>query len=191
MTDRPLRHAAVVARRRSGLTLLELMVSSVLAVLLMLALTALLQTVAAQRRAGDSPSRPAAQRLGELLRRDMLNARHIRLQPTGIQLAGLMGHASGTRVPTLRPATATYLVTDNGWLLRRETPLDETRPARVDLLWAGAQGIEVVVYDEPDEEPAPSSVPGMTRMPTHLQVTVRGADGQPVCREEIVHHMEY
>lgn len=187
-------------RQNSGLTLLELMVSSLLAAILMVTLLSLMRVIWAENARSDAAVRePSAQRLGELLRRDMLHARQIKIQPNTVSLAGFLAHDRRTRAPTLRPAVVTYRVVGDasGRLLREERHLDEVPPTSfVDVVWAGVRRIEITAFDDSRqpgmaERASSPPIPGMSSMPFQLLVVVRGADGNDLCREEILHHAQY
>jgi len=167
--------------------------------MLMLALVGMLRIVASeQAMVGATDTLPAQRRLADQLRRDLLNARHLQVQPQQLRLVGLIAQDASTRIPTLRPAEVTYRIaaggTGNRMLVRSEVPLDvPQRPVHSDVVWWGATGIEVTRFDSLDDSEDADEVPvsGLSAMPDHLLIVVRGPDDRLVVSEEIFHHTEY
>ena len=186
-------------RMPRAFTLIELLVSSLLAAMLMLAIVGLLRVTYAQGKAAELTLRrhPPTTLLIDQVRRDFANARHIEVQPQRVRLFGYIAQDRRTRRQTFRPAEVIYAIAPHRrgpTLVRQETQRSEFlgRRSRTDLLWFGAASIEVVRFDDPDDdastEDSATSPPGMTPMPARLLVAIYRPDGELLCSEELFHH---
>ena len=184
---------------KRAVTLIELLASSVLASLLMLALVGLLRTTAAQSRAARRmlAEHPATEILSDQIRRDFVNATHIEIRPNRVRLYGHMSQDWRTRRQTFRTAEVTYAVVSARraqTLVRQETQFSEFagQRSRLDVLWSGVAGLEVTRFDEADEELASEdsslAPPGMTPLPARLLVSIHQLEGEPLLTQDIFHH---
>ncbi len=146
-----------------GFTLLELLMATALAAMLMVGVLAVVASIA-------SPAHEAAQTRGQgvrgigqvvsdappvdawvaLLREDLAHARSVKAQPDGsLVLAGYTGLAGAGRERSHRPAVVTYSVKrieGRDWLVRRQVLLDVLSNQNVqnDLVAAGVSRFEVL-----------------------------------------------
>jgi len=189
-----------MANRNGGFTLVELLAASTLAVLLMTAVVSVLSMARTQSRAVDAirGARPSTNRLAEQLRRDFLNASHIRVTSSGVRLYGTMAQHWDGHLPTGRLAEVAYEIDGGGetsLLVRRETHLDDlgSHGTREEAIWQGAARLEVRLMQRAAGESGDGNlqaVPGMSPMPPRLNVWLRDAEGRSLFRETIFHHWE-
>jgi len=177
-------------------TLIELLAASLLAAMLMAVIVGLVRTTHAQSRAAQRAlaANPATSILTDQIRRDFVNARYWAVLPDQVRLSGYIAHDLRTRRQTFRRAEVTYAVVSNrqgSWLVREETQIDEVigRRSQRDVVWHGVAGLDVAALDNSQFEPAAGAAPpGMTPVPSHLTVEIRGQSGKTVMYEDIVHH---
>ena len=117
----PSRHRC--PHERKALTAVEVVCSTLLASMLMVAVLGVLRGIKAQETAlSDHKSIPEWQRsLDSVLQQDLSNARSYELLPGGLRLQGHLGRDPGTGVATWQPATVDYAVADlaeRQWLVR-------------------------------------------------------------------------
>ncbi|MFZ5828656.1 MAG: PulJ/GspJ family protein [Planctomycetota bacterium] len=184
----------------SGFTLLEVIVASILAGMLMVALVGLLRGFAQQRRYAETLTKlhPPAGLLVSQMRRDLLSARAWQVVPGGLRFIGTMGSGFGPGAPVGRLAEVHYrIVADDAGprLLRSELPLGEAagRGPRDELLWSGAAAVELVVLQDSAETSRTASavqVPGMQPMPPQVRCVVRGVEGSTIADFIVLHHWE-
>ena len=184
-------------RCRGGFTLVEFLVASLLAVILMATLTGLLnaiwrQSKAAHRAASDYP---ATWLLEEQIRRDLANARYFELVPRGVRLGGFLTTGSPSGEPTFRHATVSYEVvssSSNSRLVRVEQPMGSAvSPPRVELLWVGASAVNLIPLVEPlqsERTRVSTKYRDMAALPQDLLFVVREGRGGVVCSARITSH---
>lgn len=130
---------------RLGLTAIEVLASTVLASLLMVAVLGVLRGLRAQEAALDLrlPVESWQSTLNSVLQQDLENSRTYELRDTALILNGLGGRDSTTGAAIWQPAVIAYAVVTDGersWLVRREAPANG-EPARQELMLAGVTEI--------------------------------------------------
>lgn len=116
-------------RRRSGLTLLELLAALVLASVMMAGVVGVLKSMNLKaRQVAELDVKPDwHRRFVALITHDLRNARRINVDETSITLTGYMGRDFGSGQATHRPTQVRYFIRqtdEHAWLLRREEHID-------------------------------------------------------------------
>ncbi len=174
---------------RRGLTLIELLVSALLAALMLTALTSVVWSSARdlQRLRRQSVQRFPSTQLVDMMRTDFTNSRGMLVDPRGITLHGFLGADPSTHQPLLTPGRVRYEVVpagNHGLLVR--TGSDSREP-----IWFGCSSVQIESLDQVGGEdrllPSPESG-GLPPVPTRFRVTIRGIQGQVIWQEMIRHH---
>lgn len=168
-------------------TLIELVATTALAALLMIACVAVLRSVELPQPGSADNDAPT---VAALIRWDIAQATHWHQEDAGLLLVGF-GHIDpATLAPTQRPAAVRYeltIVGDNRWLSRTQTPLDAGGGADRQLLSTRIAGLRLAditpsadaVTDDPFGDDVPGdttmfrSLVGVTPLPTALRVTLQ------------------
>ena len=114
---------------RRGFTLIEILATTALAALLLLAGFRAIASLGRARAAlaAQEARRTYAPEVVDLLRLDLSNARYMKARAGELTLTGYCGLDATTLEPTHRPATVRYHLARAGgrsWLLREQTDLD-------------------------------------------------------------------
>jgi len=183
------------------MTLIELVLATTLATMLMVAVLGVLNSLSRQRNVLFSRREPDTWRrlLADELRRDVLNSRRLAVGPTELRLVGYAGRENSSRRATHRPTEISYQVFSVGeesWLVRRETHLDELSNdnRQAELVCGDVGGIDVVQI-ESDGTALPlagsraGTASGLRRIPSQLTIRLLDASKTTVVFEErIVTH---
>jgi Tfp pilus assembly protein PilV len=166
------------ARHRTGMTLIELVVSALLTAIMMVVLTNILWSANRESRAlmqtesaGASPKI-----LIDTLRRDLINARGMTQGNGVLTLAGFLGPGQ-----TFGATTYTTTVSGNRSTLRRNGQ----------LMWMDVGVFSITplsFHDADDSRPPLDGNGGLPEMPSIIQVTLTHADGGLLWSERIHHH---
>ncbi len=135
---------------RQGLTAVEVVASTLLASMLMVAMIGVLRGLKAQEAALETrlptPSWQAA--LDHVLQQDLVNSRTYVTSPTALVLKGFAGHNSQSGAANWQPTTITYQIVEEderNWLVRHEGERHELVLANVMSIRTG------VISDEMGE----------------------------------------
>lgn len=178
-------------RVRSGLTLIELLISAVLASMMMTALTSIVWSAAReslQLRQKAASQFPITQ-LAQQMRIDFANARGMLLDSQGVTLHGFLGSDEATHQPMLTPGRIRYeinVVGDHPVLIRA------TGKSR-EVVWygCGSLNIESLTVVDPEDKLLPNlESGGFPNVPASFRVTLTDQDGRVMWREVIHHHDE-
>lgn len=183
------RHAS-----RSALTIIEVLVATLLASLMLSAVAGLLGALARQERILSAKQhQPAWQiQLSEELLWDLRNARRYAVTESGVFLDGFGGRDFGSLRPTGEPALIAYALVDAGgerWLVRQELhPADRTnRIPRVDLVCRGAEQLqwgEAVVKQPLSGNPVWPNADRFMNIPEHVAVQLLASGAaEPIFQE--------
>ena len=179
-------------RQRNGFTLIELIASVMLAAMMMAALMNITWSVFQEMRRmkAAEASRFPITILADQMRRDLLNARGIQVDPSGITLHGYLDRDAKTDQPSLLPGRVQYQVVDSRrsrQLVRRVVGESKTQS---ELVWQGVGKIEFesMMELEKGDVIVGSETGGLPPAPGRFRVTMTGADGQVLWREVIHHH---
>lgn len=179
-----------------GFTLVELLLASLLAVILLTAVGGLLRAVWRQERRTQQvvAMYPPTRFFSLQLQRDFTNARGLAVAPGHVRLVGFVSTDRTSLLPSLRPAEVIYRIAGSPQhrvLIRSERGLDELLATPKDeIAWVGAAAIDVLHSDLSEEAELTrlvSSVPGVRPMPRQIKIVVRDADGAVICSENVVH----
>lgn len=128
-------------QRRLGLTVLELLVASTLATLVMATLLGVLGGISRRQQAlrRAYPMSQTTETLSDQLYWDITNSNALEISANRIRLVGFAGHHFSNGEPSFRPTEVTYhLVRDRfrSWMARTESHLDErnNKNARTQLV---------------------------------------------------------
>lgn len=142
-------------RTRPALTIVELLVATALASMLIVAVLGILAILAEKRRVliDESAFVPWHQRLEGQLRFDLGNARRFELAPDRLRLVGYGGRNFETGRPTHRRTEVVYRLAtaaDKVWLVRDESQLDSISNAnrRTEIVCSGIGAIAMEVPGE-------------------------------------------
>ena len=174
---------------RSAMTLIELVVSALLAALMMTALTSIVWSSARESRqlARDAAGHFPTTQLAQQMRVDFANARGMLVDPRGVTLHGFLGSDPTTTRPMLTPGRIRYdvsTVSDHNVLIRSTSTSREP-------VWYGCASLRIESFDQVDPEsellPQPESG-GLPSVPSRFRLTMIGDDGQVLWREVMNHH---
>jgi type II secretory pathway pseudopilin PulG len=168
--------------RRSGFTLLELLLATTLAAALMILVLMVTASIRRSQSAlrDDHPDRQAMTRLEELIEQDASMSSNVQIRENEVVFDGYSRLDRGTLGPSHGATRVLYrLVRSNGhgYLLRQQTDLDSqtNRESQVELIMADVSGF-VVVSDQPQPaEARPSTRPSLHR-PSYLKISVASED---------------
>lgn len=178
-----------IAVGRRAMTLIELMVSAVLASVMMAALAGIVWSSAREtgtlRREAQSHF-PVTQ-LARQLRFDFVNARGMRIDAQGVTLHGFLGTDRPSRRPLFTPAQVRYEISrlGNHLVLLRATE-DHREP-----VWFGCRSLQIETLELPDPESEAmpqAEAGGLPEIPSRFRVTMTDQDGRVLWREVIHHH---
>jgi len=180
---------AKLVRRRAAMTLIELVVSAVLAGLMMTALTSIVWSSAresAQLQRNATANAPITQ-LAQQMRVDFANARGMMVDRQGVTLHGFLGATASSSRPLLTPGRIRYeLVKRSGGNVLMRSTVKSREP-----VWVGCAMLRIEPLEQFDPEsealPQPESG-GLPDVPGRFRVTMVGDDGQLLWREVIHHH---
>lgn len=146
------------SKQPAGMTLIELMVASALAAMLMVALTGVLRSLVIQQRtiAEGGLAMAWKDRLLEQMRWDLTNARRFSAEPSRLRLVGYGGRDFNSGNVAQRPAEVVYEVIDGNWLVRHEIHLDAStlHNRRSDLVCKGIGAMAIRRLEDSDRPPA-------------------------------------
>jgi hypothetical protein len=172
--------------------LIELVAAAVLAAMMTAALTGILGSAVREsidlRRADLQRTSP--RQLIALIRRDLINARGIRVAADGIQLHGFLDEDPDSGEPTGLPARVIYRRTGAGQMLLTRGTVGPSGMRRKPL-WLGVGALTIESLEETTAEDAllvDSAAGGLPPVPGRFLVTLRDDRGQPLWREVIHHH---
>lgn len=176
-------------RARCGMTLIELVVSALLAALMMTALTSIVwsaarDTTLLRKEAADQF--PITQ-LAQQMRTDFANSRGMSIDPLGITLHGFLGSDPQTHRPMLTPGRVRYEL----GRVANQSVLIRTGSESREPVWYGCSSLHIESMDQTDAEDRllPSAESGgLPPMPTRFRVTMIGEDGHIIWSEVIHHH---
>ena len=175
MSDRP-----TCERARCGMTLIELIVSALLASLMMTALASVVWSSArdTKRLRGEAIDRFPITQLAQQIRTDFANARGMFVDQQGITLHGFLGSDPQTHRPMLTPGRLRYeleRVANRSMLIRTTSEFREP-------LWYGCSSLRIESMDQTDGEDRllPSAESGgVGPVPTRFRVTL-------VCKDVVI-----
>ena len=176
-------------RVRSGLTLIELLISAVLASMMMTALTSIVWSTAreSQQLREKAASQFPITQLAEQMRIDFINARGMLVDTNGITLHGFLGVDAVSGQAMLTPGRIRYEINqieDHPVLIRA---MGESR----ELVWygCGSLKIESLTLVDPEDKLLPNlESGGLPNLPASFRVTLTDQDGRVMWREVIHHH---
>ncbi len=185
--------------RRTGMTLVELVLATVLAAMLMATVLGVLNSLTRQRDLliGRRPPRAWQSALADQLTRDMWNSRRIAVGPQTLRLAGYAGRDFDSGQATHRPTEITYYVVNDGtqtWLLRREVHLDELSNDnwQTELVCQGVARLEVEHVQQDGGRRRLASAGGAAafrRIPSRLNILMfDGKTDRPIFEQRIILH---
>lgn len=144
--------------RRVGLTAVEVLVSTLLASLLMVAMLGVLGGLKAQQAALQTrtPQRSWQRLLDAVLQRDLENSRSYELTGNALILRGFAGRDLQTGNPSWKPTTVLYQILSDknrSWLTRRELTTVGTSAlaGRTELVLAAVEAIRTSQWAQRDE----------------------------------------
>lgn len=178
-----------IVRIRHAMTLIELVVSALLAALMMTALSSIVWSSARESRqlGRDAMHRFPTTQLAQQMRVDFANARGILTDSRSITLHGFLGANPATRRPMLTPGRIRYEVTR---VAQQSVLIRSTADSR-EPVWVGCSALLFESFDQLDPEdellPQPESG-GMPNVPASFRLTMLGEDGQVLWRETMHHH---
>ena len=183
--------------RRAALTLVELLAATVLSALLMILVAGILRSITRQQAwvASEAGRSPAVVVVGDLLERDLDNARHIATGAGRLRLRGLLAEDPSTHLPTHRRAEVVYEVrrlAGHRCLIRTlaHTSGNGAPERWRRVVWLGAGRLVTQQFRLPTNLGAPTpddqTVPGMDPMPPRLEVVVYDESGDVLCRVNAV-----
>ena len=183
---------------RTGLTLIELLVATLLSALLMALIGGVLRSIDRQRRwsAREARRAPATSILQQQLERDLANARRIETGRDAMRLTGWLAEDPRTRLPLLRRAEIRYTVEQVGGRACLVRTLRQgvagTPRRRRDILWCGVGKLEVIRFDVASIVPdgageSQKKKRDADRMPSRVEVVIRDTAGEVLCRTDVVH----
>jgi prepilin-type N-terminal cleavage/methylation domain-containing protein len=154
-----------------GLTLIELLVATALASMLLVAVMSLLKTLAVKRKVlvEQTAMAPWQQSLEEQLRWDLTHARRFEFAAESLWLMGYAARDFATGVITHRRSEVVYRLVRLGertWLLREETQPDmlSNGNRRRELVCCGLTTIAMEIPGEKDVPTHSGSMPGQFRL---------------------------
>ena len=162
-----------LARRknRRALTLVELLVATALATMLLTTAMGLLKTLAAKRKVLVDGSGLAAwqQPLEDQLRWDLANARRFQLSPKRLRLIGYGARDFDTQVATHRQSEILYEVVPAGhntWLVRNEIQpeLNTNRNRRREIVCCGVSELKMETSGQSGEPQRAGPIPEQFRL---------------------------
>ena len=174
---------------RCAMTLIELVVSALLASLMMTALTSIVWSSARETRhlQRDATSHFPTTQLAQQLRTDFANARGMLAGPQGLTLHGFLGSDPATTRAMLTPGNVRYHVSrinEHPVLIRSTTNSREA-------VWVGCSSLRIESMAQVDREdeflPQPESG-GLPDIPARFRVILFDEDGQVLWREVVHHH---
>ena len=176
---------------RNAMTLIELVVSALLAALMMTALTSIVWSSARETRllARNATGHFPTTQLVQQMRVDFSNARGMLVDPGGITLHGFLGADPTTTRPTLTAGRVRYEISSiSGHNVLVRTTLHSRAP-----VWFGCASLRMESFDRVDSEsellPQPESG-GLPDVPGSFRLTMIGEDGQVLWREVMHHHVD-
>lgn len=176
-------------RPRLGMTVIELLVATTLAAMLMVVLLAVLGTIDIQRREllENAPQPLWHNRLADQLTWDMTHASRLNWREGRLDLHGLGSRDFDTGTATHRPAHVVYFIRQIGetsWLLRRETHLSDLTLAkpRVELLCAGVSSITLQSLSETQ-----ISLRQSAPVPSSMRLELRGGEQEEPIWNQTIH----
>ncbi len=190
--------------KRSGLTLIELAVATLLSAILMVLIGGVLRSVAHQRvwALQQGARAPATSVLADQLERDLANARNLTAGRNSLRLQGLLAEDPATHLPLQRPAEVVYSIetlAGEPCLVRTivQTGGGRARRAARMVLWIGAVRIEteqlrlpaVLPAAQADGETSESRSPRAAdpnQMPARAEVVVYDRGGNVLCRVDVI-----
>lgn len=174
---------------RRAMTLIELMVSTLLAALMMTALTSIVWSASRESRqlrvegVGQFPTTQLVQQM----RIDFANARGMLVDPRGLTLFGFLGTDPVNRRPMLTPGRVRYeITTASGRAVLTRSSESSREP-----VWLGCTSLRVEsleTIDAEDELLPPAEAGGLPPLPSRFRVTMVGENGRILWREVIQHH---
>ena len=178
---------------RHGFTLIELLASSVLTAMLMIALLSVMRSAFTTTRQADqlASQGQSTVMLNEQLRRDIKNARGIKVQRNEIIMHGFLGRdADG--MPNYQTSFVGYRVKPAG-LVRWQSGIAEGRRSEV-LVWAGASKL-LVEFDGVDDEAVPTQedliqAGGLPIAPTNIDLALTDRLGNTISSIRVNHHVD-
>ena len=176
-------------RARCGMTLIELIVSALLASLMMTALASIVWSSARDttRLRREAIDRFPITQLAQQMRTDFANARGMLVDQQGITLHGFLGSDPQTHRPMLTPGRVRYELER----VANQSMLIRTTPASREPVWYGCSSLRIASMEQTDGEDRllPSAESGgFPPVPTRFRVTMVGEDGHILWREMIHHH---
>jgi hypothetical protein len=174
---------------RKGMTLIELLISALLASLMTVAMMEIVWSTARELRDSDrdvATSSPTTQ-LAQQLRVDFINARGLLMDPQGVTLHGFLRTDPLTSSPMLTPGLVRYEVAG---AIGRKLLIRVSENSR-EVVWVGCAAVQVEPLEQvdPEDEPLPlSETGGLPQIPSRLRITLLGDAGQILLREVIHHH---
>lgn len=183
--------------RRSAFTLVEMLASTVLATLLMMAVLAVVASIGRTQRIIETRDESATWPAGvmEMVRFDLLNARDVKIGDDRLVLSGFGSLDAATLEPTHRPVEVEYRLRQAAgvqWLVRAQTDLDvlSNRNRWSQPIAAGVAGFDCEsLGEEPQEAQVAPNLPlgRQQNLPRRLRVTIRPADpAAPTVQEVLV-----
>ena len=172
---------------KHGLTAVEVVVSTMLASMLMVAMLGVLRGLKAHEAALDSrmPVEVWQRTLDTVLQRDLENSRSYQLTGRSLHLEGFAAREAETGSATWEPTTIVYEIVQDGhrnWLVRGETTTPGG-PGPRELVLANVSAIQagvVIVADETAPRPLPNSTRKKMPITDGLAVEFWSTDGGPV-----------
>ena len=199
-------------RRSSGMTLIEVVAASALAVLMMAAISGVLKSLRAQKSAlGAGAADTRWQRsLVDRMRWDLMNSRDMITSPRKLQLMGFCGRDPASTETTHRLVEVVYAVRENAGqscLMRNETPLDgqSVKRGETELMAVGITGVMIAGREgidagygldlpgfrqsESDSHPRKQETPQPDQwvpVPREFRLVLLGAAREPIVDEIVV-----
>lgn len=167
------------ARTRDGLTAVEVLASSLLASMLMVALLGVMRGLKTQEAALESrvPTENWRHTLDQVLDFDLANSRSYQLTPTKLILRGFAGRDAQSGIANWTPSTITYTVVEHEgqpWLVRHDLSSADTQ----ELVLRGVTSIWAGVFTDNGGE---TRVQSETPIADGLQIEFLGSDAkQPI-----------
>jgi len=186
-----------LVRARSAFTIVELLVASALASILVVALLGTLRSLAIQRKTlfDGGTVEPWRTSLTEQLRWDLCNSRQIEAHPEEIRLAGFASRDFQTDCATFRPCEIIYSICDDGrrhWLVRKEVHTDDLKfdNSRSEVVCAGVARLAVARLGEELDDDRSSPVQGagdaatLADIPDRLRLVLFGEEQKSIVLDE-------
>lgn len=176
--------------QQAGFTLIELVVSAVLTSLMMTAILGIVWSTLKQTQQlqKNETRRTSCSLLAQQMRIDLMNARGMRVEPTGITLHGFVARDDASRNISLRAGRIRYTIrnVNNKRMLARTSDGITWEPLWIDF---GAIAIDALSFRETDEETvAIAETGGLPEIPESFRITVSSDDGTVIWKEVIHHH---